>query len=272
MAKITRITTQKKKKDRFNIFLDFGQGESYGFSVSEDILVKESLHKGMELDDASIKALMEKDDLQKSYTLTIHYLSYRMRSEKEIRDYLNKKETDPEQIEVIIDRLYKEKLLDDQEFANALVRSRIHTSSKGPLMVKKDLMEKGVSAVKAEEALTHYPFEAQYEKAMKFAKKKLRSDGKKSFRQQVQNLQQTLMQKGFTNDVIQEVIANLPQQEEEDAEWQAVVYQGEKVLRKYERKAEGFELKQKVKSALYRKGFQIDEIQRFIEEYMEEEE
>ncbi|MFG6120707.1 recombination regulator RecX [Thalassobacillus sp. B23F22_16] len=271
MAKITRITTQKKKKDRFNIFLDFGQGESYGFSVSEDILVKESLHKGMELDDGEIKALVEKDDLQKSYTLAIHYLSYRMRSEKEIRDYLDKKETDPEQIDVIVARLYKEKLLNDQKFANSLVRSRINTSSKGPLMIKKDLIEKGVSAAKAEEALTNYSFEDQYEKAMKFAEKKLRSGGKKSFRQQVQNLQQTLMQKGFTKDVVQEVIANLPEQEEEDAEWQAVVYQGEKVLRKYERKAEGFELKQKVKGALYRKGFQIDEIQRFIEENIVEE-
>ncbi|MBM7553833.1 recombination regulator RecX [Thalassobacillus pellis] len=271
MAKISRITTQKKNKQRFNIFLDHGQGESYGFSVSEDLLVKEALHKGMELDMPTIEALIEKDDLHKSFSLAINYLSYRMRSEKEMRDYLEKKETDHEQVEVIIKRLYEEKLLDDQEFANSVVRSSIHTSSKGPLMIKKSLMEKGVSAQKAEQALEHFPFSQQYEKAMKFAQKKMQTDSKKSYRQQIQALQQTLMQKGYKNDVIQEVLANLPAEEKEQEEWQAVVYQGEKLLRKYERKAEGYELKQKIKAALYRKGFGMDDIQRFLDEYVEKE-
>lgn len=270
MAKLTKITTQKKHKSRYNIFLDKGNGEEYGFSVDEDVLVKFRLQKNMELDEATIQALIQTDTFHKSYTLAINYLSYRMRSEKELRDYLKDKETDPEHIEEIISRLKKECLLDDQEFANSLVRTRVMTSSKGPLLVKKELIEKGVAATKAEGALIHYSFDQQYEKAMKFAAKKMKNDGRKSYRQQIQNVQQTLMQKGFQGDVIQEVLANLPEDEDENAEWEAVVYQGEKLLRKHHNKAEGFELKQKIKSGLYRKGFTFDLIDRFIEEHMED--
>ncbi|MFD1020615.1 recombination regulator RecX [Thalassobacillus hwangdonensis] len=269
MPKIAKITTQKKKKNRYNIFLENAGGEKYGFSVDEDILVNYHLHKGMDLDAETIEQLVERDTVHKSFTLAINYLSYRMRSEKEIRKYLDDKEVEPEQIDEVVDRLYEQKLLDDMEFAKALVRTRINTSSKGPFMVKKDLIEKGVAASTAEEALTFYTFDKQYEKAMKFAEKKMRHGGRKSYRQQIQNLQQTLMQKGFKNDVIQEVVANLESDQGEDEEWQAVVYQGEKILQKYARKAEGYELKHKVKGALYRKGFDFDAIDRFLEEYVE---
>ncbi|MCA0971822.1 recombination regulator RecX [Halobacillus litoralis] len=269
MAKLTRITTQKKNKNRYNIYLDHGRGEDYGFSVDADVLVKYRLQKGMELDDATINALIQTDTIHKSYTLAINYLSYRMRSEKEMRQYLLEKEVEPEHVDEIIKRLYNEKLLDDQEFANSLIRTRVMTSSKGPLLLKKELIEKGVTAMQAEEALQYYPFDRQLEKASKFAEKKMRQDSRKSRKQQIQSVQQTLMQKGFSGDVIQEALASLPEEEENDSEWEAVVYQGEKLVRKYERKTEGYELKQKVKAGLYRKGFPFDLIDRFLEEYVD---
>ncbi|WP_079479374.1 recombination regulator RecX [Halobacillus salinus] len=270
MATLTRITTQKKNKNRYNIYLDHGHGEDYGFSVDADVLVEYRLQKGMELDDATIRALIQTDTLHKSYTQAINYLSYRMRSEKEIRQYLDDKEVEPEHVDEIVKRLREEKLIDDQEFANSLVRTRVMTSSKGPLLVKKELIEKGVRGSEAEEALAYFPYDQQLEKATKFAEKKMKSGGKKSRRQQIQNVQQTLMQKGFSGDVIQEALSQLPKEEEDNSEWEAVVYQGEKLVRKYERKAEGYERKQKIKAALYRKGFPFDLIDRFLDEYMEE--
>ncbi|WP_082234840.1 recombination regulator RecX [Halobacillus massiliensis] len=269
MAKITRITTQKKNKNRYNIFLDRGQGESYGFSVDEDILVKYRLQKSIELEESTINALIQQDTIHKSYTLAINFLSYRMRSEHEIRQYLEKKEVDPEHADEVVNRLYKNNLLNDQEFANSFVRTKVNTASKGPLLIKKDLMQKGVKNTVANEALTYFSFDKQVEKAKKFAEKKMSSDRKKSQRQQLQNVQQTLLQKGFTGDVIQEVVNHMPQENNNEEEWQAVVFQGEKLLRKYERKAEGYELKQKLKTGLYRKGFSFDDIDRFIEEYVE---
>lgn len=264
MKKITSITTQKKNKNRYNIFIN----ESYAFSLDEDILVEYMIHKGQELSDELIERLLSNEDVHKAYTLSLNYLSYRMRSEKEIRDYLTKKEIDDEKINEVIPRLVKEGYIDDQEFANALVKTRINTSSKGPILVKKELLEKGVIAPIIDQALTLYSWEIQYEKALKWFEKKMRLDGKKSFKQQVQAAQQTLLQKGFSSDVIKEVMLQTSDSQDEDAEWEAVVHQGEKLLRKYATKLEGYELKHKVKGALYQKGFGFDYIERFIDEFI----
>ncbi|WP_100013316.1 recombination regulator RecX [Lentibacillus sediminis] len=266
MKKITRITTQKKNKNRYNIFLDSGSGEKFGFSADEAILIEFQLRKGLELDEAQLDSLIQKDTIHKIYTQAIHFLSYRMRTKKEIHDYLLKKEADPEQIPQIMEKLEKENLIDDRQFVDMFVRTRMSTSNKGPLLIKKELIEKGVAAQTAGEAVEQYPYDVQYEKIGKWIEKKLNASRKHSFRKQVQQLQATLLQKGFTQDVIQEAFADIDEQKDENTEMEALMHHGDKLWRKHEAKLEGRELKQKVKEGLYRKGFSIEAINRFLDD------
>ncbi|MFB1052137.1 recombination regulator RecX [Paraliobacillus sp. JSM ZJ581] len=268
MQKISRITIQKKNKHRYNIFLDQHGNESYGFSVEEDTLIAEHLRKGMKIDQATIDTLIKKDNLHKGYSLSLQYLSYRMRSVKEMYDYLVKKELDETQIQVIIERLKKEKWLDDQLFAVAFVRTKIQTTSKGPLLIKKELIEKGVSSQVAEIGLTYYSFEQQVEKASKLITKKQNRNNKASFRQQLNKIKQSLVQKGFTQEAINKVTGQISHNKDEEQEWEAVVYQGEKALKKMQRKWSGFELQHKVKASLYQKGFSFEVIEKFIDVYI----
>ncbi|GGB57709.1 regulatory protein RecX [Lentibacillus populi] len=270
MSVISRITTQKKHRNRYNIFLDDGHGEKYGFSVNEAVLIEYRLRKGLELDDAAISTLVKQDSLHKSYTLAISFLSYRMRTKKETMDYLAKKEVDEVHITNIMDRLQKEKLVDDEQFADAFVKTRIQTSSKGPRLIQQELLEKGVSAAIASSAAEQYTYGMQYEKAYKLAEKKLTSGSKKSFRQKLQQLQASLMQKGFDHDVIKDVLTEIDNQKENNAEWDALIYNGEKLLRKYQPKFSGFALQNKMKEALFRKGFSLELINRFLDEYENE--
>ncbi|WP_087975135.1 recombination regulator RecX [Oceanobacillus rekensis] len=264
MRKITRITTQVKNKNRYNIFLNTAKGEEYGFSVDEAILIEYRLRKGLELEDSMITTLVQKDTLHKSYTQAINFLSYRMRSKKEIIDYLVKKEVDGEHIDQIIIKLTNENLIDDEQFANMFVLTRINTSSKGPKLIKKELMDKGVSQVIAESALENYPIEIQYEKIKKLMSKKINSSKKESYKKQVQKLQTTLLQKGFAQAAIKEAFADVYDEKDTDGEWDALVYQGEKLLRKHESKHEGYELRKKVTEGLYRKGFSFEMINKFL--------
>ncbi|WP_164670008.1 recombination regulator RecX [Virgibacillus doumboii] len=270
MSKITRITTQKKRKNRYNVFLDDGQGEKFGFAVDEAILIEFKLRKDLELDDTTIATLVQKDSLHKSYTLAINFLSYRMRTKKEIYDYLVKKEVDEEHITKIIARLNDEGLIDDKQFADAFVRTRMETANKGPLLVKKELLEKGVSAQIAGEAIELYTYEIQHEKATKLVGKKLNTSKNHSFKKQLQQLQATLMQKGFTQEIVKDVLADFQEEKDDDAEWDALVKQGEKLLRKHQQKLEGYALRNKMKEALYRKGFTVESINQFLDEQIQE--
>lgn len=265
---ITKITTQQNNKHRFNVFLDENGKEKYGFSVDEDILIKYSLRKGLALDESAIKNILHKDTLHKSYAQSIQFLSYRMRTKKEMKDYLTKKEAAPEHIPQIMERLEKEGYLDDRQFAEAFVRTRIQTSNKGPRLVQRELMDRGIAEPIAAEAVMQYTYELQYNKALKWATKKLTGSTKESFRKQLQQVQGTLLQKGFTQEIIQNVIQSLEKEKDEDQEFVALVHQGEKLLRKYEKKLSGFKLKNKVKEALFRRGFSFEQINQFVNEHI----
>jgi len=265
MRKITRITTQKKNKNRYNVFLEAGEKEEFGFGVDEAVLIEYMLRKGLELDEALIQELLEKDTLHKSYTQAIHFLSYRMRTKKEINDYLVKKETEPEHISRIMQKLISDRLIDDEQFAEMFVRTRIHTSDKGPVLIKQEMIEKGVAPQIAENAIEAYPYDAQFEKAMKLIQKKMQKKQNKSYRNQLKQAQSALVQKGFTKDIIADVSANLDGARDDAEEWEALVYQGEKLLRKQQSKHSGYTLEMKVKEGLYRKGFPLNLIQAFLE-------
>ncbi|WP_163539980.1 recombination regulator RecX [Gracilibacillus sp. YIM 98692] len=269
MLEISRITTQKKSKHRYNIYLSENGTEYYGFSVDEDLLIQFQLRKGLSLSNDMMESIKQKDASYKAYTLSLHFLSYRMRSEKELTDYLQKKDIPIHFIDEIVQRLKQERLLDDRAFSEALVRTRINTSNKGPLLVKKELLEKGISAEIAEHALYQYSFDKQYQKVEKWMVKKLQHSAKKSYKQQLESVKQSLLQKGFTQDVIAEAIENTTMVRNQDTEYQAIQFQGEKLIRKYARKETGYVLEQKVKAALFRKGFDASLIEQYLEDNLE---
>src|SRR5699024_5509846 len=91
---------------------------------------------------------------------------------------------------------------------------------------------------------------------------------KNAFRKQLQQIQATLMQKGFTQDVIRDVAADIQDEKNGEAEWEAIVHHGEKLLRKHQLKLTGFELCNKIKEGLYRKGFSFELINQYIDEYV----
>ncbi|WLV25426.1 recombination regulator RecX [Aciduricibacillus chroicocephali] len=268
MKKIARITTQKRNKERYNIYISDGEREFYAFSVDEAILIQYALRKGMELEDEFLDELLRQNSIYEAYTRAIHFLSYRMRTKKEIKDHLFKKEIEPEQIEQVMERLERDKLIDDAEFANMFVRTRVNTSDKGPGHVRRELLEKGVAPQIAEEALKFYSFEDEREKAVKFAQKKVRQPKQESSLQLKQRIQASLMQKGFSQGAIKEALNELSDIRDENDEQAALSRQGEKLLRKHGRAYEGYELRQKVTEALYRKGFSFDSIRAYLDEHM----
>lgn len=267
--KITRITTQKNNNNRYNIYIDAGAGEAYGFSVDEAVLVEYRLRKGLVIDDAMVSEFIAKDTFHQSYALAIRYLGYRMRSKKEVYDYLHKKEVEDEHISAVIDRLVANHLLDDEQFAKAFVQTRINTSSKGPLLIEQELLHKGISRDLCARALQMYDDSLQYERALKWTQKKSNTRKKESYRKRKQRLEASLTRKGFTQHVIKEVIeATLPAKDDE-TEREALVFQGEKLRRKYERKFSDQALTNKLKEGLYRRGFSIEEIDQYIDDSIE---
>src|SRR5699024_4047126 len=103
-----------------------------------------------------IQEITSEEDFHITYMIAINYLSYRMRTKREIQIYIHDKYRTPEMTSDIIDRLEKEQLIDDQTFAEAFVRDRMNQTSKGPKIIVKELPEKGISREAADKAVLHY--------------------------------------------------------------------------------------------------------------------
>lgn len=260
MRVITKITTQKRLKDRFNIFID----NEYAFSVSEDVLVKYHLHKGMEVVEDDIVDVLEADSLHRSYLLAINYLSYRMRSIQEVNDYLIKKEVAPPHIEQIIVRLLNEKILNDDEYARAFVTDQINQTSKGPSLIRRDLLQRGVTEEIANKHLPLFTYDVEFDKAMKWAERRIRRKSRDSYRKRIEKLRLGLMRRGFTAGVINDVIQVIEEDVEDGTEWDGLVHQADKLYRRLSRRYDSYDLINRLKAGLYNRGFPRDLIDRYI--------
>lgn len=271
MPKISKIQAAKKTKARYHIYFDREGKSEYSFSVSEDILVQEDLFKGKELTKEDIEALRQSDELDKAYQKALNYLSYRMRSEKELFDYLKEQEVPEEEAAEMIEKMRRLDFVDDQRFSDAFVRTKRDQSKKGPNIIRQELKQKGVSENIMNKSLEQYTPEEQLDLAIELAEKKQRSYKKESSRQKEQKLIQFLIQKGFSHSVAAEALKEADIENDEEEQQEAISGWGEKAWRKFESEAP-HKRRQKIKQALYRRGFPGDLIDQWIEEKEQEEE
>ncbi|MEG0731804.1 MAG: recombination regulator RecX [Vagococcus sp.] len=233
--------------------------------VSEDTLVRHRLLKGEEISEEVLDQVEKEAELDIGYQQALFFLNYQLRSEKEIKDYLKKKEISEEGIVYVIDKLQGLSLLDDLVFAESYVRTVIKTQDKGPQTIKQQLFKKGISDENIQKALDLFSFDDQEEAATKVAEKALRKYQNKSHKEQINKVRQHLFTKGYSKDVISLVMENLEVEKNEDDEWESIVSEGDKLWRK-NRRFDPSKRKQKIRQSLFTKGFDFDAINRFIEE------
>ncbi|MDA7026636.1 recombination regulator RecX [Bacillus sp. CLL-7-23] len=259
MPYITKITTQKNNEKRVNIFLD----EKYAFSVDLDVLVKFNLKKGNQLDELDIIEIQYGDEIKKGFNKALDYLSYRKRSTKEVRDHLKKKGCSDASITEIIHMLRDYKYIDDHEFAVAYVNT--YRKTKGPDVLQRELQLKGIDQELIEEALNSFTFEEQVKAAVKHVEKWLKKEKKVSAKATKQAIEQQLIRKGFSFDVIAQAELESDYEHDENAEWEALKKQADKAMQRYHYNG-SYETKMKVKQFLFRKGFSPDMIEQYLNE------
>lgn len=146
------------------------------------------------------------DTLDKFYERTLRFLSFRQRSEKEIRDYLKKKNADDLTAKKIIEKLKEHKFLNDEEFAKWWVEQRTRVKPKADRVIKYELKQKGID-LKIIESLFVNEDKSDFEKAFMLAEKKVkRLDKIEDKRKVYERLGRFLASKGFNYDTIKEVI------------------------------------------------------------------
>jgi regulatory protein len=200
MKKITALVVQKKNPNRVNIHLD---GE-FAFGLAR--IVAAWLRVGQELSEEKIEQLQAEDARERAFQQAMLFLSYRARSESEIRKNLRKHEIPEAVIEQTIERLRQDGLANDSQFASAWVENRSTFRPRSRRMMAMELKQKGLDDEAIQSAVEQVDddaaaFEAAQKKAPRFKSLEWNDFRKK--------LSEFLARRGFSYSVISPVVTRI---------------------------------------------------------------
>lgn len=205
MKKITKIEYQKKNKERFNIYID----DEYGFAVDISILIKYSLKKGMELDDALIDEILLSEEEISVYNYGISVLSRYFKSEYELRLKMKNKGFNPQLIDNAISILKEHKYLDDERYCEMFINDKINISKHGVRKIKEALYYKGIDKEIIEEKIKCISAESEEERALLLGEKKLLNIKENDNRKKMAKLSNYLLGKGFEYETVNKTLRKL---------------------------------------------------------------
>lgn len=201
---ISDIKQQVKRQDRYSIYVD----GKYVFSFSESELLNLALRIGQEFDQEGLDQLKKTAIEDKAYTRSLDLLSRRSRSEWELRDYLKRKDYEPDIIEKIVTRLSDRGYINDKKFAESWVNNRRLLKSTSKRKLNMELKQKRVPEEIINEVLAEDETDERQVLRNLVTKKR-----QQSRYQDTQKLMQYLMRQGFNYDDVKHVVSN---NEEED--------------------------------------------------------
>jgi len=146
---ITKIEVQKKRKDRYNIFID----GVFRFGLDEGVVARLGLYEKKEIDEKEIEQIEREEVVAKAFNAAANFLKTRERSRKEIRDKLKTKEYLENIIEKVLEKLERLDIVNDRRFAEMFVRDRIKLKPKGKKVLQLELSQKGIDRNTIEEVL-----------------------------------------------------------------------------------------------------------------------
>ena len=197
---ITALRFQKRNTNRVNVYLD-GQF-AFGLAAVEAA----RLRVGQALGDNDIARLRRQDRVEQAYERALNFLSYRPRSEAEVRLNLRKKNVEDEVIEVVVERLERAGMLDDREFARYWVENRLQFNPRGTRALGHELWEKGVPASIISDTLAGFDEEAAARTASETGARRLAHLEPDAFRRR---LVAYLARRGFSYAVIAPLVEEM---------------------------------------------------------------
>ncbi len=205
MAKITDLKRRSGRKKRMSVFLD---GE-FAFSLQAEVVAREGLQIGQELAEGRIQALTGSDSLLRCLDAAARYLSYRPRSEHEVRQRLGRRGFDGRTIEAAVARLKEQGLVDDAAFARFWKENRDTFSPRSQQLTRMELRRKGVTGEVIDQAVDSIDNRDNARRAALSRSRRLPSSDYQEFRRR---LGEYLRRRGFGYEVIGQTVAQVWQE------------------------------------------------------------
>jgi regulatory protein len=203
MKTISAVKVQRRGRERANIFLD----GTFAFSLGKEVVEEQGLHLGQVLTDSQIEELVGADLFGKCYNAALRLLSYRPRSDAEIRARLSRR-FGKEIIDRVLLQLKARQMVDDAAFAQFWRENRESFSPRSKRLLKLELRQKGIDPEVVDEVLEGFDDDESAYRAAKRKGRTLERDYE-TFRRKLGAI---LGRRGFNYGVINRTIERLWQE------------------------------------------------------------
>ncbi len=184
-----------------NVFID----DKFTLSPQAEVSVEDGLQAGQELSDNRIEAPYSRRCLDAA----LRSLSYRPRSEYEIRAQLKRRSFENKTIEAVVAKLKEQRLIDDTAFAQFWKDNRETFSPRSQWLTRSELRRKGVNSEIINQVVDSIDnSNSAYRAALNRARRLPLSD----YQEFRRRLGEYLKRRGFSYDVIEHTVAQIWQE------------------------------------------------------------
>ena len=234
--------------------------------ITEDTIVRFMLSRDKVISEEELKEIQDFAQFSYGKNLALYHLSFKARTEKEVREYLKKYDIDENIVSQVIANLKEDKWINDGQYAYAIINANQLSGDKGPYVLTQKLAQKGISKSTSEEILNDFDFS---EVAQRVAEKLFKKyDGKLPARALQEKIIQNLTNKGFYYADAKFAYEQLDSHVDSETTQELIFKELDKQYPKYTRKYEGYELKQRLTQVLARKGYDFSDIGSALREYL----
>lgn len=202
MPAVVRLTQQKNHSNRYNLFLDNDER----ISITDDLILKFNISSGREFSDEEFKLLKDAADVAFTREKALELLSLREHGSGELRTKLLQKGYQKAAIAEVIDYLKEKNYLNDGRFADLYSQELIQRKKLGPAKLKEKLYQRGIRTDIIQMIMTDYDRETQIENCRFHFEKKFKSHTSFETREEKAKAVRFLQGKGFTWDVIADIL------------------------------------------------------------------
>lgn len=168
-----------------------------------------NLSKGKILNDEEFSKLKDFNDYNVNFSKALNFISYRIRSKKEVYTKLKKEDVPEEHIDKIISKLEEDEYINDYKFAKTFFESKTRINKWSNKRIEYELIQKGISKDIINEFSSNFK-ELEFENAKDLVEKKLPQWERKFDGFKLKNKVYTfLSSKGFDYNTIERVLGEL---------------------------------------------------------------
>ncbi|QVK18708.1 RecX family transcriptional regulator [Mycoplasmatota bacterium] len=253
------ISQIKKNKNNSYELTISDEDKEHHIQLSEDLIIKHHLYFNKEINKEEFKFIKTLTNYSKIYAKTLNYIAFKMRTEEEVVTYLKKHDCSEPYLTEIIQKLKRLNYINDQLFSDLYVKNQFEMNKKGPQLIKNELLKKQIKEELIKKSLQYISKDMINDNIIHLICSYDKLNKSKSINKLKASILRSLLLKGYDYDIVSFQLNKYPFTDNNNDEL-LLKKETIKMFKKYQKKYEGYELKNRVIKTLLSKGFLYEDI------------